>query len=361
MPCARCETLPFSPADRGSLVVTAPVPELIRKVVEFVDRQELPHQVEERAVILPDASLLEVLCRMRDARFFNALERRDILAVLLHDGEALSVDTITRTRTLERWLGLLEARALLEILAARRFVAWFQPIVAADSGEVIGYESLLRGRKPDGSLMFPGEIFGAAATNDLLFQVDRQARETALRCASEQGIRGQIFVNFVPTAIYDPAHCLQNTLAVARRLGIAPGQIVFEVIETERVEDMRHLQHILDFYRASGFRIALDDVGSGYASLSLLAMLRPDIIKVDMEIVRGIHQDSDRQAIFRALVGIARDLGIQVLAEGVETREEYDYVVAQGADLLQGYLFARPAQVPPAIQPVPPRPAPGHT
>lgn len=349
MPCARCETLPLSPADRGNLIVTAPVIELVRKVLEFVDRQELPRQQEKLAVILPDVSLLEVLCRMRDARFFNALERRDILAVLLCEGEALSVETITRTRTLERWLGLLEARPLLEILAARRFVAWFQPIVAADSGEVIGYESLLRGLRADGTLMLPDEIFAAAAANDLLFQVDRQARETALRCAAEQKVDGQLFVNFVPTAIYDPAHCLQSTLAVAERLGIAPARIVFEVTETELVEDTQHLKRILDFYRATGFRVALDDVGSGYASLSLLAMLRPDVIKVDMGIVRGIHQDAERQAIFRALVGIARDLGIQVLAEGIETREEYHYLVAQGADLLQGYLFARPAQVPPRI------------
>jgi len=353
MPCARCETLPLSPADRGSLILTAPVPELLRKVVEFTDRQELPRQVEDRAVILPDASLLEVLCRMRDARFFNALERRDILAVLLRDGEHFGIETITRTKTLERWLGLLEARTLLDILEARRFVAWFQPIVAAGTGEVVGYESLLRGQRQDGSLMFPDEIFSCAAENDLLFQVDRQARETALLCAAEQGIVRQIFINFVPTAIYDPAHCLQSTLATAKRLGIAPEQIVFEVIETERIKDTEHLKHILDFYRATGFRIALDDVGSGYASLSLLAMLKPDIIKVDMAIIRGIHQDMDRQAVFRALVGIARDLGIQVLAEGIETEEEYRYVVSHGADLLQGYLFARPAPVPPEIQPRP--------
>jgi EAL domain-containing protein (putative c-di-GMP-specific phosphodiesterase class I) len=91
-------------------------------------------------------------------------------------------------------------------------------------------------------------------------------------------------------------------------------------------------------------------VGSGYASLNLLATLKPDIIKIDMEIVRGIDADPQRQSVFRALVGIARDLGIEVLAEGIETEAELAYVVGEGTDLVQGYLFARPAPQPPESQ-----------
>jgi EAL domain-containing protein (putative c-di-GMP-specific phosphodiesterase class I) len=261
--------------------------------------------------------------------------------------ETLTFQAFTRTHSLLRWLGLLDAQHLLDILERKRFTSWFQPILAADTGVLVGYESLLRSQNQDGTLMFPDEIFRMAADNDLLFQVDRQARETALQCAADARVSGKLFINFVPTAIYDPVHCLRSTVGWSRKLGFDPSRIVFEVVETERIADIDHLKRILDFYRAAGYQVALDDVGSGYASLNLLALLKPDIIKIDMELIRGIHADAHRQAVFKALVGIARDLEIQVLAEGVETGEELAYVVNEGADLVQGYLFARPAPLPP--------------
>ncbi|QIK37957.1 EAL domain-containing protein [Caldichromatium japonicum] len=348
MPCPRCQILPLSSERRGTLLLTAAVRELIAVMGEFLRAHGLAFEDAGLELRLADANLVEFIERVRDSGSFNTLELQAIWALLLEAGESLSFQSLTRARTLEQWLKLLDACALIEILEAQRFVSWFQPILAARDGGLVGYESLLRGIRPDGGLMFPGEIFTLALANDLLFQVDRQARETALRCAAEQGLEGQLFVNFVPTAIYDPRHCLQSTVGWARRLGFDPGRLVFEVVETERVADFDHLKHILDFYRDAGYRVALDDVGSGYASLNLLATLKPDIIKIDMEIVRGVDRDPQRQSVLRALIGIARDLGIQTLAEGIETATELAYVLAQGVDLVQGYLFARPAQHPQA-------------
>jgi len=346
MACSRCQTLPLSVETRGTLLLTGAVRELIDILIGFLEVEGLAFEDAGLEVRLPDSNLFEFLQRVRATQAFNALERRGISALLLEPGETLSFHAFTRARTLEQWLGLIDACGLIEILEAQRFVSWFQPILAATDGAVIGHEALLRGQRPDGTLMFPGEIFSLAGDNDLLFQVDRQARESALRCAASVGLQGQLFVNFVPTAIYDPAHCLQSTVGWARRLGFDPGRLVFEVVETERVGDLDHLRCILDFYRDAGYRVALDDMGSGYASLNLLATLKPDIIKIDLEIVRGIDADPQRQSVFRALVGIARDLGIQVLAEGIETQAELAYVIAEGADLVQGYLFARPAPQP---------------
>ena len=346
MACSRCQTLPLSVETRGTLLLTGAVRELIEILIGFLEVEGLDFEDAGLELRLHEANLFEFLQRVRDAQAFNALERRGLSALLLEPGETLSFHSFTRARTLEQWLGLLDACGLIEILEAKRFVSWFQPILSATDGAVVGYESLLRGRRSDGSLMFPGEIFALAGDNDLLFQVDRQARESALRCAAAEGIASHLFVNFVPTAIYDPVHCLQSTVGWASKLGFDPGRLVFEVVETERVGDLDHLKRILDFYRDAGYRVALDDVGSGYASLNLLATLKPDIIKIDMEIVRGIDADPQRQSVFRALVGIARDLGIQVLAEGIETQAELAYVVGEGADLVQGYLFARPAPKP---------------
>lgn len=346
MACARCQTIPLSVSARGTLLLTGAVRELIDILIGFLKVERLEFEVAGLEVRVADANLFEFLQRVRISNTFNTLERRGIAALLLEPGEILNFHAFTRARTLEQWLGLVDASGLIDILEAKRFISWFQPILSASNGTVIGYEALLRGQRPDGSLMFPGEIFTLANENDLLFQVDRQARESALHCAAAAGINGQLFVNFVPTAIYDPVHCLQSTVGWARKLGFDPGRLVFEVIETEQVGDFEHLKHILDFYRQAGYRIALDDVGSGYASLNLLATLKPDIIKIDMEIVRGIDTDQHRQAIFRALVDMAREFGIEVLAEGIETADELAYVVSEGADLLQGYLFARPAPQP---------------
>ncbi len=347
MSCPRCQTLPLKPDERGDLLVTFAVRELMDKLVSFLDRQGVPYCTEEMVIRFTDANLIEFLTLIRDSGAFNSLEYQGMSALLLAPNETLTFQAFNRTRTLERWLGLLDSRRLLDILEHKRFVTWFQPILEASTGSLVGYESLLRGRNPDGSLMFPDEIFRVARNNDLLFPVDRQARETALHCAATAQMTGRLFINFLPTAIYDPAHCLRSTVGWSQKLGFDPSRIVFEVVETEHIADVDHLKHILDFYRDAGYQVALDDVGSGYASLNLLALLRPDIIKIDMELIRGIHADARRQAVFKALVRIARDLNIQVLAEGVETEDELSYVVSEGADLLQGYLFARPAPLPP--------------
>ncbi|MBN2885146.1 MAG: EAL domain-containing protein [Chromatiaceae bacterium] len=346
MACPRCETLPLDAETRGTLLLTAPVVELLDILRDFLRREAIHWSDEKRVLRLEDVNLLDFLLRVQASASFNSLELEAISALLLAPDETLDFHAFTRARTLAGWLGLLGARDLLEVLEARRLTAWFQPILTRD-GQLYGYEALLRGARADGSLLFPDAIFGPAHANDLLFQVDRQAREAALRAAAERQLQGHLFINFIPTAIYDPAHCLKSTVSWAKKLGFDPKRIVFEVVETEKVGDINHLKHILDFYRNAGFRVALDDVGSGYASLNLLALLRPDIIKVDMELVRGIHADPGRQSVLRALAGIARELGIQLLAEGIETREELDYLRAAGADLLQGYLFARPAAEPP--------------
>ncbi|AFL74919.1 EAL domain-containing protein [Thiocystis violascens] len=349
MSCPRCQTLPLTPDARGNLLLTFAVRELLDKMVGFLDDQSARYQTEQMVVTLPDASLADFLALVRNSGFFNQLEYQGISALLLAADETLTFQAFTRARTLDRWFGLVDSQRLLDILEHKRFTAWFQPILASDTGVTIGYEALLRGRNADGTLMFPGEIFRMATENDLLFQVDRQAREMALHCAAAAGIVGRLFINFVPTAIYDPVHCLRSTVGWAKSLGFDPSRIVFEVVETERIVDIDHLKRILDFYRSAGYQVALDDVGSGYASLNLLTLLQPDIIKIDMDLVRGIHADQRRQAVFKALVGIARDLKILVLAEGVETEDELAYVVREGADMVQGYLFARPAPIPSAL------------
>ncbi len=118
---------------------------------------------------------------------------------------------------------------------------------------------------------------------------------------------------------------------------------MFEFTENEPMRDVEHIKRIVDAYRDFGFITALDDFGAGYAGLGLLARIQPDIIKVDMDLLRGIDASGPRRAILKGLIGIANDLGVMVPAEGVETAAEFRAIADMGVRLFQGYLFGRPS------------------
>jgi EAL domain-containing protein (putative c-di-GMP-specific phosphodiesterase class I) len=123
--------------------------------------------------------------------------------------------------------------------------------------------------------------------------------------------------------------------------------VVFEVVESEDVPDTAHLLAILEEYRGAGFAVALDDVGAGYSSLNLLAKLKPDYLKIDMGLIRGVDRDAYKAQVAGKVLEMARALGVLTVVEGVETAGERDWAVAHGADFLQGYLFAKPSAEPP--------------
>ncbi len=142
---------------------------------------------------------------------------------------------------------------------------------------------------------------------------------------------------------------MQSTIQTVTNLNFNTDNIVFEVTETEKVQDMVHLKSVLDYYKQKGFKVDLDDIGSGYSSLHLLQALKPDYIKVDMETNRYIDKDKFKQSIYQALNYIAKANNIFVLAEGVETKAEYDFLKTEGIDFVQDYYFAKPQSKPQMI------------
>lgn len=231
-----------------------------------------------------------------------------------------------------------------------RFHSCFQPIVDLGSGDVVAYEALLRATADDGTEIGAAGLFPPAAATGVTHALDRIGRETAIRDAAPFIGDHQLFINFVPTSIYRPELCLATTEAAARQHGIALDRIVFEVTETERVQDTAHLLDIVRYYRERGARVALDDVGSGYASLELVQLLRPDVVKIDRGIVSRLPGVGSR-AIVGALVAVGREIGATVLVEGVETAQEADAARHLGVDLAQGWYFGRPERasaIPPA-------------
>ena len=216
----------------------------------------------------------------------------------------------------------------------------FQPIVDLNAQRVWGYEALVRG--PDGESAWS---VLSQVTDDVRYRFDQAARvlaiETAGRLFPADDIR--LSINFMPNAVYEPAACIQKSLAAARRVDFPHQNLMFEFTENERMDDPAHVQKIVEAYRKFGFWTALDDFGAGYAGLGLLARLQPDLIKIDMELLRDIHLSRAKQAIVAGIVGIARELDITVLGEGIENAEELAVLRAAGISLFQGYHFAKPA------------------
>lgn len=218
------------------------------------------------------------------------------------------------------------------------FTMAFQPIVDLARRRVHAYEALVRG--PGGESA--GQVL-AQVTDKQIYRFDQACRVKAIEQASRLGMQETLSINFLPNAVYEPEACLQATLEVSRRVGWPLDRLIFEIVETERVQNRHHLINIITAYRRMGFRVALDDFGTGHANLDMLTDLHPDKLKLDRQLVSHCHKDPRRQALIRAMVAMARPLAVTLIAEGVEEPEEARWLFEAGIPLQQGYYFARPA------------------
>lgn len=214
----------------------------------------------------------------------------------------------------------------------------FQPIVNARTREIFAYEALVRGTRNEPS----AEVFKHVNDGNR-YRFDQACRVKAVKLAAELGMTAMLSINFMPNAVYRPELCIRTTLDAAQSYGFPVDQIMFEITEGERVDDLPHLRDIVTHYRQRGFKVAIDDFGAGYAGLNLLAEIRTDVVKLDMALIRNIDSDPVRQAIIRGIVQVCNELSTTVIAEGVETHPELAVLRSLGIELFQGYLFARPA------------------
>jgi EAL domain-containing protein (putative c-di-GMP-specific phosphodiesterase class I) len=182
----------------------------------------------------------------------------------------------------------------------------------------------------------------AQVTQDNRYRFDQACRVKAIKTAAQLGLKEKLSINFLPNAIYKPEVCIATTLAAAAQFNFPVERIIFETVEGERIDDGRWLAEIFREYRRMGFMTAIDDFGAGFAGLTLLADFQPDIVKLDMALIRNIDTSRARQAIAKAVTGLCHDLGILVIAEGVETDSEKTCLQDLGISLMQGYFFAKP-------------------
>ncbi|WP_281658349.1 EAL domain-containing protein [Halobacillus sp. Cin3] len=233
---------------------------------------------------------------------------------------------------------------LVSIIHKGEFQAHLQPIMDIKMKKVIGYEALLR---TNHASIHPGELFSFASDAGLQSMLDQKARRAAVKAKAEHLQKGEkIFINFLPSTIYDPDFCLAHTFQMVKEYDVPSEDLVFEVVETERITNVDHLKTILEKYKASGMKTALDDVGAGYSSLEMLRLLQPDYVKIDRSYIQDCHIQPEKQAFLNQVMADAGRLTIDVLAEGIETLEEWNWLAALGVHFGQGYLIGRPAPVP---------------
>lgn len=224
----------------------------------------------------------------------------------------------------------------------------FQPILNLANGTVFAQEALVRGTNGEGA----GQVLGQVSDQNR-YAFDQTCRVKAIELAAglkfaEEGT--SLSINFLPNAVYEPRACIRLTLATAMKCDFPLNRIIFEFTETEKL-DTGHLLNILRSYRAMGFQTAIDDFGSGYAGLGLLSKFQPDLVKIDMELIRDIDTDGVKRTILSNSLKMLNDLNIRVICEGIETVGEFDVLRDMGVELMQGYLLGRPsvaALTPPA-------------
>jgi len=214
----------------------------------------------------------------------------------------------------------------------------FQPIVDFNAKTIFAHEALIRGPNGEGAYSVLSQV-----NNDNRYQFDQACRLKAVKTAAELQLDGLLSINFMPNAVYRPELCIRATLEAAKRYSFPASNIIFEFTEQEIINDTKHLINIVSEYKKLGFKTALDDFGAGYAGLNLLARFQPDIIKIDMELIRDIDTSKVRQTIVKAITRMCEELGVTVLAECVETKAERDVLLNYGINLFQGYLFGKPA------------------
>lgn len=263
------------------------------------------------------------------------------------------IDVVTRAAKLHR-LALLKADASSELgmgtgasseLAAlegdfRRAMnaLWmaYQPIVRAQDASIYGYEALLR--SSDTVLNNPGKILDAAERLEEVWPLGQAIRAQVATDMASADPRACVFVNLHPIDLMDP-----ELYSASSGLGPIAKRVVLEITERATLDGVKDTSERIARLRKLGYRIAVDDLGAGYAGLSSFAQLEPDLVKLDMSLIRDVDSSEVKRRLVASMVSLCADLGLMVVAEGIETEHERDVLVDLGCHLLQGYRFGRPA------------------
>lgn len=237
--------------------------------------------------------------------------------------------------------------ALKKIMAQDKMKTFFQPIYDVQANQTMGFEALNR---PDNFTCFDNtdDFYEFVGQTKNVYLFERFCRNLSIRRYCEKikkGIDTQdftLFINIHPDILLDKNYHSGETLASLKSFGISPKQVVFELTERSAVTDFQEFSRVLSHYRKQGYRIAVDDVGSGYNSLKTLIYLKPEFIKIDRSLITNIDTEMPQQQLLSVLLNYANQSETKVIAEGIERMEEYEYIREAGVHFAQGYAIGRP-------------------
>lgn len=229
-----------------------------------------------------------------------------------------------------------------EILTEEKISTFYQPIVNLRTGEVIGYEALSRG--PEHTPFYsPLALIDAAHTAEKIWELEMLFRKKALERMREMEGDKLLFVNVDPEVMKSPEFKSGLTKEYLSEMGVESTRIVFEITERTAINDYASFYNVLENYRNQGYMIAIDDVGAGYSGLKTINEVRPNFIKIDMDLIRDIDKDAFKQALIKAFVDTSLTTNIKVIAEGIETKEELKTLILLGVHGGQGYYLKKPS------------------
>ncbi len=234
---------------------------------------------------------------------------------------------------------------LRRILEGKLLTPVFQPIIALEQNRILGYEALIRG--PETSCLHkPDALFACARQSRLLAALEFACREVSCEQFAQLGLPGKLFLNMSPISFTDSQYRDGVTLKILQRVGLGAERVVFELTESQPLDEIELLRAASGHFQRQGFAVALDDLGAGYAGLRVWSELCPDYVKIDRHFISGIDRDPVKREFVRAMLDIAHRIGHKAIAEGIETAEELATLIALGVEFAQGYFIARPQQVP---------------
>ena len=265
------------------------------------------------------------------------------MSLLLPASSFVSTDLISA----EKQLLLKESpigNELLDILQYRKLQTVFQPIVNLEDKKICAVEALIRGPF-ESALHRSLNLFSVAEEFDVLYELDNFARLNSLQAFTAQ-VKDEsdlhLFLNISVNAVMNENHQKGVTLDALEKLGISPERVVIEITELQPIEDHDSFMNAIAYYRSIGFKVALDDLGSGYNGLKIWSEMHPDFVKIDRHFVSDIHLHADKKAFLKSMLSLANSMGTLVIAEGVETEQELKVLIDLGINYVQGYLFKKP-------------------
>lgn len=248
--------------------------------------------------------------------------------------------------SLDEFMDLANSKWLPTLLTEKRYFSLMQPIVFAETMQIHGHEFLIRGQDIDGSEISAPELLGAAEKSGLMEKIDCAAGLSAITTAAHFNLESKSFINIMPRSAIGVDQNLKVWLSLIEELNIPLDTLVFEIVESEGVADQAELRKIIDTLKAKGIQIALDDFGSGFNNITTLFDLKPDYVKLDKSLVQDIVSDAAQWNVVANLVDAATQVGVKVVAEGIENEETMKALMAIGVEYLQGYFFGMPSREP---------------